>query len=174
MAESATKEAKAQSETAPVPVRRASTPATIERDLFEDFFEGLGRGLFHLPRTFRQRAWPALSELHLPRLASVDVYETKDEVVVKAELAGIAKQDVDVTVNGSTITIKGEKKEEREVKEEDYHRSERSFGMVSRTVELPAEVKSDQASAKLHDGVLEIRIPKTDEAKARSVKVKVQ
>jgi HSP20 family protein len=174
MAEAATKEAKARSESASVPVRRSSAPATIERDLFEDFFEDFGRGLFHLPRILRRRPWPAVSELHLPRLASVDVYDTKDEVVVKAELAGIAKDDIDVTVNGSTITIKGEKKEEREVKEEDYHRSERSFGMVSRTVELPAEVRSDQASAKLHDGVLEVRIPKTDEAKARAVKVKVQ
>jgi HSP20 family protein len=174
MAEAATKEAKAKSESAPVPVRRSSTPAAVERDLFEDFFDDVGRGLFHLPRIFRRRAWPALSDIHLPRLASVDVYETKDEVVVKAELAGIAKDDIDVTVNGSTITIKGEKKEEREVKEEDYHRSERSFGMVSRTVELPAEVRSDKASAKLSDGVLEIRIPKTEEAKARSVKVKVE
>lgn len=174
MAEAGTKEAKVpSSEAASVPVRR-NTRALAERDFFDDFFEDLGRGLFHWPALFRRRGWPALPERALPRLASVDVYETGEEVVVKAELAGVAKDDIEIVLNGTTLTIKGEKKEEREVKEEDYHRMERSFGIVSRTIELPAEVKSDRAVAKLADGVLEIRIPKTEEAKSRSVKVKVQ
>jgi len=148
MAETAAKQAKSPSETETIPVkrapRRAAVPAILERDLFEDFFDDLGRGLFRWPSLFRRRALPAFPEM--PRVASVDVYETDDEVVVEAEMPGIAKDDIEVTVNGSTITLKGEKKQEREVKKEDYYRSERSFGMVSRTIELPAEVKSDQAT----------------------------
>ena len=145
MAEAGTKEAKApRSEAAPVPVRR-NAPALAERDLFDELFEDFGRGLLHWPALFRRRGWPAISERALPRLASGDVYQTGEEVVVKAELAGVAKDDIEIVLNGTTLTIKGEKKEAREVKEEDYHRTERSFGVVSRTIDLPAEVQSDRS-----------------------------
>lgn len=175
MAEAATKQVKAGSEA--VPARRPyrmSLPALIERDLesfFEDLFEDDRRSLFRLPSLLRRR-WPALAEL--TRLSSVDVYETDDEVVVKAEMPGIAKEDIDISLADSTLTIKGEKKREEKVEEESYTRSERSFGMISRTIELPAEVKPDQVTAKMTNGVLEIHAPKTDESKKhKAIKVKV-
>jgi len=73
----------------------------------------------------------------------------------------------------STLTIKGEKKKEEEIKEKNYYRSERSSGSFTSTLELPAEVKTDQAKASFKDGILEIRAPKTEEAKKKLMKVKI-
>ncbi len=107
------------------------------------------------------------------RMPSLDVYEEKDSVVVKAELPGMKKEDVEVTLTGETLTIKGEKKEDKEVKEDDYYRRERSYGSFVRSVGLPCEVKSDEIKASFKDGVLEIRMPKTEEAKKKSIAVKI-
>jgi HSP20 family protein len=115
--------------------------------------------------------WPARSlSLQMP---VVDVYEEKDDVVVKAEVPGLLKEDLEVTLTESTLTLKGEKKKEEEIKEKNYYRSERSSGSFARSIDLPAEVKTDQAKASFKDGLLEIRLPKTDEAKKRTVKVKI-
>ena len=86
----------------------------------------------------------------------------------------MSKDDVEVTLTDNSLTIRGEKKTEQEVKEEDYYRRERSFGSVSRTVTLPADVKTDQVKATFKDGVLEIELPKTEEAKRKATKVKVE
>lgn len=107
------------------------------------------------------------------RMPSLDVYEENDSVVVKAELPGMKKEDVEVNLAGANLTIKGEKKEEKEVKEDDYYRRERSYGSFLRTVALPCEVKSDEIKASFKDGVLEIRMPKTEEAKKKSIAVKI-
>ncbi len=164
MAEAATKQAKAPSETA-VARRPAwsSLPSLFDRELeafFDDLFDE-PRGRFRLPSLFRRL--PALAEL--PRLSPVDVYQTDDEVVVKAEMPGLAKEDIDVSLTDSRLTIKAEKKREEKVEEENYSRSERSFGMISRTIELPCECKTEQAKATMSNGVLEVRIPKSDAAK---------
>jgi HSP20 family protein len=107
------------------------------------------------------------------RMPSLDVYEEEDSVVVKAELPGMKKEDVEVNLAGETLTIKGEKKDEKEVKEDNYYRRERSYGSFLRSVGLPCEVKSDEIKASFKDGVLEIRMPKTEEAKKKSVAVKI-
>ena len=107
------------------------------------------------------------------RIPSLDVYEEKDAVVVKAELPGMKKEDIEVNLTGETLTIKGEKKEDKEVKEDNYYRRERSYGSFLRTVALPCEVKSDEIKASFKDGVLDIRLPKTEEAKKKSVAVKI-
>jgi HSP20 family protein len=174
MAEAATKQVKAAGES--VPAKRphwTSWPALLDRELesfFDDLFEDDRRGRFRLPALLRRR-FPALD---LPRLSTVDVYQTDDEVVVKAEMPGLAKEDIEVSVSDSTLTVKGEKKREEKVEEDHYTRSERSFGMISRTIELPCEVRSEQATAKMTNGVLEVHVPKTDEAKKqKSVKVKI-
>jgi HSP20 family protein len=107
------------------------------------------------------------------RAPSLDVFEEKEDIVVKADLPGMNKDEIEVTVAGDVVTIKGEKKKEEEVKEKDYYRRERSYGSFVRSVELPSEVKSDQIKASFKDGVLEIRMPKTEEAKKKSVSIKI-
>ncbi len=104
---------------------------------------------------------------------SVDVYEEKNDVVVKAEIPGLSKDDVQVSLTGTTLTLSGEKRKEEEVKEGEYTHSERSYGKFSRTLSLPCEVKSDKGKATFKNGILEVRIPKTEEAKKRHVTVKI-
>jgi HSP20 family protein len=103
----------------------------------------------------------------------VDLYEEKDDIVVKAELPGMEKDNIEVNLSENRLTIKGEKKKEEEVKKEGYYRSERSYGSFVRTLELPSEVQTDKVKAAFKNGVLEIRLPKTEEAKKKETKVKV-
>ncbi len=124
------------------------------------------------PSLFGRDRWLPIRPLSI-RMPSLDVYEEKDSVVVKAELPGMKKEDVEVNLAGENLTIKGEKKEDKEVKEDDYYRRERSYGSFLRTVALPCEVKSDEIKASFNDGVLEIRMPKTEEAKKKSISVKI-
>ena len=105
---------------------------------------------------------------------SVDIYETDENIVLKAELPGVDKKDVSVEVKDSTLILKGERKREKEVKEENYHRVERSFGTFMRSFTLPVSVKQDQVKAKFKDGVLEVTLPKSEEAKPKQVKVEVE
>lgn len=108
------------------------------------------------------------------RAPAVDLFEEKDDIVVKAEIPGIDKDSINVNLSDHTLTIKGEKKKEEEVKEENYYRSERSYGSFVRTLELPKDVHADKVKATFKNGVLEVRMPKTEEAKAREIKVKVE
>jgi HSP20 family protein len=140
-----------------------------ERDMdrmLEDFF---GRRT----RPWWPERWSRTDELEL-RAPAVDVFEEKDDIVVKAELPGIEKDNIEVNLTDHTLTIKGEKKKEEEVKEENYYRSERSYGSFVRTVELPKDVRSDKVKAAFKNGILEVRMPKTEEAKAKEIKVKVE
>jgi HSP20 family protein len=104
----------------------------------------------------------------------VDLFEEKDNVVVKAELPGLEKGDVEVNLTDSRLTIKGEKKKEEKVKEEDYFYSERSYGAFTRVLQLPCSVKADKVKATFKKGVLEVTMPKSEEAKKRSVAVRVE
>ncbi|HEX5647784.1 MAG TPA: Hsp20/alpha crystallin family protein, partial [Nitrospira sp.] len=88
-------------------------------------------------------------------------------------LPGMKKEDVEVNLAGENLTIKGEKKEDQEIKEDNYYRRERSYGSFLRTVALPCEVKSDEIKASFKDGVLEIRMLKTEDAKKKSISVKI-
>jgi HSP20 family protein len=188
MANKANKEAKAEKKGAKkepsaearsgevVPVRSVPALPPWEDDferLFGDWPHLLGSRFPRLPwpSLLGERAFPPGVRLQMPR---VDVYEEKDAVVIKAELPGIAKSEIEVDLTGSALTIKGEKKKAEEVKRRNYYRSERSYGSFTRTIELPAEVKGEAAKATFKDGVLEVRLPKTDEAKRRQFSVKVQ
>ena len=104
---------------------------------------------------------------------ALDVYDQRDDLIVKAEIPGLSKEEIDISLEGNTLTIKGEKRKEEEVKEEDYYRSERAYGAFSRSIELPVAVQTDKVNASFKNGVLEIRLPKTEEAKKNVVKVKV-
>ena len=106
-------------------------------------------------------------------LPSLDVSETKNEIVVKAEVPGMDPKDIDISLSNGTLTIKGEKKQEREEKEEDYHLVERSYWSFMRSIMLPTAVKQNKINASYKNGVLKIVLPKSEEAKKKEVKIKV-
>ena len=137
--------------------------------MFEAWFEDFWSRPF--PRMWR----PGFGRLRGISLEApaLDVYEQKDDVIVKAEIPGLTKDEIDISMKGNTLTIRGEKKKEEEVKEEDYYRCERTYGAFSRSIELPVAVQTDKVNASFKNGVLEIRLPKTEEAKKSVVKVKV-
>jgi HSP20 family protein len=107
-------------------------------------------------------------------LPSLDVAETKDEIVVKAEVPGMDPKDIDISLSDGLLTIKGEKKQEREEKEEDYHLVERSYGTFTRSIRLPKEVRRDKINASYKNGVLKVTLPKSEEAKQKEIKIKVE
>lgn len=107
-------------------------------------------------------------------LPSLDVAETKNEIVVKAEIPGLDPKDIDISLTNEMLTIKGEKKQEKEEKEENYHLIERSYGSFTRSIRLPKEVQSDKISASYKNGVLKVTLPKSEEAKKKEVKIKVE
>jgi HSP20 family protein len=104
----------------------------------------------------------------------IDVYETDDTVSVKAELPGVNPEEVDINATEDTVTLTGETRRQEEVDEEGYYRSERSFGRFQRHIDLPATVKANDAKATFKNGVLEITLPKVEEAKTRTVKVPIK
>ncbi len=103
----------------------------------------------------------------------VDVMEHKDSYLIKAELPGVDKGDVKITVQENVLTIRGEKKQEKEEKELNMHRIERSYGSFERAFSLPANVKSEKIDASFRDGVLTVTLPKVEEAKPKEIEVKV-
>jgi HSP20 family protein len=105
---------------------------------------------------------------------SVDISETKDDFVVKAELPGLEAKDVNVSISGNVLTIKGEKKAEEEEKDEHYHRVERYSGSFQRVFQLPSGVKADKVEANFDKGVLKVILPKVEEAKKKQIEVKVK
>jgi HSP20 family protein len=126
--------------------------------LFERFFGG--PPTLEVPRT----GWA-------PRL---DVVETKESVTVKAEVPGLEAKDLDISISGEVLTIKGEKRQEKEEKDEHRHLVERSYGAFARAVQLPAPVAGDKAKAIFKNGVLTITLQKTEEAKRKSIPIKVE
>ena len=107
-------------------------------------------------------------------LPSLDVAETENDIVVRAEIPGIDPKDIDISLANDLLTIKGEKKQEKEEKEENYHLIERSYGSFSRSVRLPGEVRSDKISASYKNGILKVTLPKSEEAKKKEIKIKVE
>ena len=104
----------------------------------------------------------------------LDLYEEENEVVVKAELPGMTKDDIQISFADNLLTIRGEKRKEQEDKSKDYYRAERVYGAFSRSVTLPAEIIPEKARAVFKDGVLDIRLPKSETAKKKEIKVSVQ
>ena len=104
----------------------------------------------------------------------VDIYQNGDhEVVLKAELPDMTREDIDITVDNGTLTIRGEKKLSNEVKEDQFHRIERRYGSFSRSFSLPQTVDTAKVAAEYKNGVLTVRLPLRDEAKPRQIKVDV-
>jgi HSP20 family protein len=107
-------------------------------------------------------------------MPSVDIYETPDQVVLKAELPGLTREDIDINVRNNTLTLRGERKFEREVKEENYLRIERAYGSFQRSFTLPATIQQDKIKAVFKDGVLEVSLPKAEEARPKQIKIDVK
>src|SRR5215207_9969465 len=104
---------------------------------------------------------------------TLDASEDKDKYVVSVELPGMKKEDINVTVHDGVLTVSGERKSEKDVKEGTVHRTERYYGKFSRSVSLPSAVKADKVAAAYRDGILTVEIPKAEEAKPRQIDVKV-
>jgi HSP20 family protein len=136
--------------------------------MFRDFWKG-PRFSFGWPEELRLRN----SDVSL-QVPAVEIYDEKDDIVVKAELPGMKKEDLEINLAGDILTIRGEKKKEEEVKEKDYYYSERSFGSFERLIDIPQKVLSDKVRAIFKDGVLEIRLQKSEEAKKKEIKIKIE
>lgn len=102
---------------------------------------------------------------------AIDVHETADEIVVTAALPGVKADDVDITMTGQTLTLKGEFKADDQVTRDQYLYRERRFGSFSRTLQLPVRVQGERASASFTDGVLTLSIPKAEEVKPRQIRI---
>ncbi len=129
-----------------------------EMDRFWDQYFGSGRRFFGA----KEEEW----------LPAVDVAETADQITVKAEVPGMEAKDIDISLTGDVLTIKGEKKSEREEKKENYHLVERSYGSFSRSLRLPAAVEADKIEASYKKGVLTVTCPKQEVVKPKAIKVK--
>ena len=102
-----------------------------------------------------------------------DMYETKEDLFVTFELPGVRVKDVNVSITGDMLTVKGERRLERDVQEQGYHRLERVYGKFERSMPLPIAVQADKVKATYRDGVLEIRLPKVEEVKPKEIKIEV-
>ena len=146
---------------------RAMSPFEEMNRFFEEMFPRRWlRGL--------RREWPSLGDLATPfegKMPRVDVIDREDEIVVRAEVPGVDKKDLDVSLTDNAVTIKGSTRHEEKEEKGDYYRSEISRGSFSRMVALPGEVDGEKAKASFKDGVLEIAIPKLETSKRRSIKV---
>jgi HSP20 family protein len=123
----------------------------------ERWFEEAFRRPFFAPSWMPRLRMPDVGATY----PSVDIFEDDNDVIVKAELPGMKKDEIEVNISDDVITISGEKKTDDKVEKKDYYRLECSFGSFTRTLRLPAETQTDKAKANFKDGVLEIRIPKT-------------
>ena len=105
---------------------------------------------------------------------AVDVYQTDDAVVVKSAIPGIKPEDIDISITGDTLTIKGETRVEEEVNEENYIRRERRYGSFYRSLALPLPVVTEKAEAEFENGVLTLTLPKAEEVKPKAIKIKAK
>jgi len=146
-------------------LERMPRPAPFFGDfdrMFDDFFGGR--------RWLRPFGWQR-PFAELPAAPSVDVIDRDDEVVVRAEVPGYKKEDIEVSVSNSSLTIKGETKTEEKEEKGDYYRCEISHGAFSRTIALPAEVDDAKAKASMKDGVLELTLPKVEKSRRHSITI---
>ncbi len=105
---------------------------------------------------------------------ALDLSELEDRYVVKAEIPGVDPKKIDISLSDGVLTIKGEKSQEKEKKEENYHFVERSYGSFMRSVRLPAQIQGDKITASYKDGVLKIDLPKSEEAKSKEIRINVE
>ena len=141
--------------------KRQSDPAVLGKnfdDLLDRFFK---EPAFSIPGLFSSGSWRP----------NIDVSEGRKNIIVKAELPGVEKEDIDLSLDGRLLTICGEKKHEKEESGEHYHRVESSFGLYRRTIELPSDVDDSKVRAKYRNGVLKIKLKKTNRAETKKIRI---
>jgi len=146
------------------------SPLALMRRMREDLDRMLNN--FGLP-SFR---FPELMPFEMPRMITpaVDVWETEDNVKVRADLPGVEPDDIEIFTTENSITIRGEARREMEEKEKGYYRAERRYGRFERTLSLPVEIKPDESKATFRHGTIEITLPKTERAKEHMKKVPIE
>ena len=127
--------------------------------LFDSFF---GRPLGTATGT-GSRAW----------MPVVDMYETKDDLILSFELPGVREKEVSVSITGDLLTVKGERQFNQELNNDNYHHMERAYGKFERTVQLPMHVQAGRVTATSRDGVLEVKLPKAEEVRPKEIKIDV-
>lgn len=117
---------------------------------------------------------PAWSKNSSTKAIRVDVFQTADDVIVKADVSGLDPKDLDIEINEDTLTISGQTEALKEIEQEDFYYHERHWGEFSRSIILPVEIKRDEISAKLKNGLLTITLPKAEKEKTRKIEVEVE
>ena len=131
---------------------------TPTRNLFDNFFEG-----WNVPSLFgEEKTW----------VPAFDIAETEKDYIITAEVPGIEAKDLDVTFTEGVLTVKGEKKQEKEDKGEDYHHIERHYGSFHRSFRIPGKVQVDKIDSNFKDGVLKLTLPKSEESETKKIEVK--
>jgi HSP20 family protein len=147
----------------------SARPVALFHDMEREFGDFFRRSFPLLGRT----SWP-FAGIAASVTPIVDIFEDNGNVVMKAELPGMTRDDIDVNISGNMLTISGEKKKEEKIEQKDYYSMERSYGSFTRSFHLPTSVQMEKIEAHFKDGVLEIVIPKTDEALKKEKKIKIQ
>ncbi len=135
---------------------------TVREQMDRLFSEAFGRG-WNAEEGLTSGAW----------VPPVDVYETADSLILKADLPEVKKDEIDISIDENRLTIRGERHAEKEVNQENYYRSERNYGTFSRSFGLPPTVNAEKVDATFTGGVLTLTLPKLEEAKPKQIKVKV-
>ncbi len=120
------------------------------------------------------RPWGLTNGGHGIGVPAVDMYQTDNDVVVKMSVPGIKPEDVQISVTGNTLTVKGEVKESNDTKQRSYHIREQRWGSFERVLSLPTDVKADKAQAEFENGVLTVTLPKAEEVKPKTITVKAK
>lgn len=147
-------------------LQKYSSPFEEMEHMFDDFFQRR----FFAPSFMPRFRFPELTNVS----TSVDMFEDGNDLVIKADLPGIKKEEINVDFTDDIITISGEKKTEEKTERKDFYRVERSFGSFVRKLRLPVEIQIDKTNASFNDGVLEIRMPKVETKKPKTQKITVK
>ena len=158
--------------TAPTPDPRTPDPELLTPDPYP--MSIIRWSPFFDADDMEKRFFPTVQSDPRGFVPAMDVYETKDAVMVESPLAGVDPEKVDISIQDNVLTVKGETEQKHEVEEKDYYRKEVRFGSFYRQVALPAQVDGDKAEATFEKGMLKIRIPKLPEIQAKSIKVNVK
>ena len=146
-----------------IPWRKRNRQITSFQHDFDDLFDRFFNDpLFPIRPLLSEEIW----------YPSIDVSENKKNIVVKAEIPGVDLENIDISLDNRILTIKGEKKQERQESDEHYHRIESSYGYYKRSIELPVDVDASKVDAKYKNGILKIKLKKAREAETRTIRIK--